>query len=119
MEELLERINYGYDGLIRSIVIKSFRRAEVRISIIDSGNNQWANLKITLDDIIEFKVAQAARTSNLVLSDGIKMKAFESNYFIDFSPYSEQVETVDDFRKSDIYFASKIIDWVFEPYSEE
>ena len=119
MKELLKRINYGYDGLIRSILIKPSYYAEVTISVMDYLNdNEWINIKFLIKDIVEFKVLQNKNTSNTVLSSGIKMKVIDNVHYIDFAPYSDEIDTINDFRQSEVYFAANNLEWKIEQYSE-
>ncbi|WP_088394589.1 hypothetical protein [Flavobacterium davisii] len=120
MEELLKKINQGYDGLIRVIkVFNGFQNAEITISVIDLENNRdWINVVFFIKGIKEFKINQRMNFSNVVLSDGIKFKKIDNHFYIDFAPYSDEIVTIEDFRFSDIYFGCDSIEWETKSYSE-
>jgi hypothetical protein len=71
-----------------------------------------------MKSIIEFKIIQKLNTSNIVMSGGIKILYINSNIYIDFAPYSDEIEGLEDVRESDFYFGCKSIDWEIESYSE-
>jgi len=119
MKEFLKKINNGYDGLIRSIGVKSFSSASIVVSVMDEENDyEWINVRFEIDSIVEFKVIQRINTSNIVLSEGIKVEYYNSHVYIAFSPYSNELRTLEDFRNSDVYFGCKNIKFTIEPYSE-
>ncbi|MGE7951567.1 hypothetical protein [Lysinibacillus xylanilyticus] len=118
MNELLKRINYGFDGLIRSLKVNNFNSAEIVISVQDTEINEWVNVKFIIEALEEFKILKNPRVSNVVLSSGIKIKEISGLYYIDFAPFSDEIDSVFDFRQSDIYFSGKLLRWYFEEYSE-
>lgn len=120
MQELLKKINQGYDGLIREIkIFNGNKSAEIIVSVTDSENNgQWINIIFQMREIKEFKVNQKLNFSNIVISDGIKFKIIDNISYIDFAPYSDEIDTIEDFRFSDTYFGCNSIEWKIIPYSE-
>lgn len=119
MIQLLRRINKGYDGLIREISLKNFNNATIEVSVMDAHNNyEWINVVFYCNGLIEFSVIQKARYSNIVLSSGIIYREISGIHYIDFSPYSEEIDSVEEFRKSDIYFAAKEVKFETKLYTE-
>lgn len=121
MNEFLKKINYGYDGLIRSIKLHSFSMIEITISVMDSENqNNWINVHFIADKITEFKINQKLNTSNIVMSGGIKYMEINDILYLDFAPYSEEITTIEDLRHSDIYFGcSSMIHWIITKYDDK
>jgi len=120
MNSLLKRINQGYDGLIREIrIFNGNKNAEITVSVMDYENERkWINIIFIIKRIEEFKLKQKLNFSNVVLSDGIKFKKIESKSYIDFAPYSDEIDSIEDFRFSEIYFGCDSIDWKIIPYNE-
>ena len=88
MNELLRKIDSGYDGLIRSIQIKNFDSAIVIISVQDNEVKEWINVRFTIESLEEFKILQKPKMSNVVMSSGIKIKKISEMFYIDFAPFS-------------------------------
>lgn len=118
MENNLKKYLNGYDGLIRSIST-TLSKAEIIVSVMDNeNNNNWINVHFFLEGIVELKIVQKINRSNIVMSNGIKIKNINDLVYIDFSPYSDEIEDLHDFRQSDIYFGAKSVIWEELPYSE-
>ena len=118
ISNLLKEIANGYDGLIRKIEFQSFDSAFIVISAMRGENREWVNVKFQLNGLKEFSVKQKLNYSNVVLSSGISYMNINNTHYIDFSPYSDSMETESDFRMSDVYFSSELIDYEMIPYSE-
>ncbi|CAI0708774.1 hypothetical protein AB4J97_03090 [Serratia fonticola] len=118
INNFLKEITIGYDGLIRKIEFLSFDSAFVVISVMKKTNGEWVNVKFHLKGLKEFSVKQKPNHSNVVLSGGISYMIINNIHFIDFSPYSDSMENENDFRMSDVYFASELIECEVLPYSE-
>ena len=122
IEQLLERIVFGYDGLIRNVTIKNLNSVEIVVSVQDMDVGNWTNLRFILDGLKEFKISQKFNQNDIVLSPGgIKIKEILNLYFIDLQSSFKEIEDmncISDFRESDIYFCGKSLTWNFEPYSE-
>lgn len=56
IENLLENIYQGYDGLIRKIEFNNFKSVNITISVIKKTNNEWVNIKFELYSLTEFSV---------------------------------------------------------------
>ncbi|MBU9846273.1 hypothetical protein [Rahnella ecdela] len=118
INNLLKEITSGYDGLIRKIEFQSFNSVSVTISAMKLINGEWINIKFQLDNLTEFTVKQKVNCSNVVLSSGIAYMNTNNIHYIDFSPYSEEMEDENDFRMSDLFFASELISYQVDSYSE-
>jgi hypothetical protein len=118
MNSLLKRINHGYDGLIREIrIFNGNKDAEITVSVMDYKNDrEWINIIFSINGIKEFKVNQNLNFSNVVLADGIKLKKINYSSYIDFAPYSDEIDTIEDFRFSETYFGCDSINWKIVPY---
>lgn len=117
IDNLLNVINKGFDGIVRDIKIHNLKEAEIEVSV-RTLKNEWVNVLFKMSDVKEFKIAQKIKTSNIVMSMGICVMRVDGIYYIDFSPYSELIESLDDIRKSDIYFGVGSIEWQIKPYHE-
>lgn len=115
--DILTRINFGYDGLIREIHIFN-KRMEFEISAYDNVINNWINVRFFAEDISEYKVIQPLFISNEVISDAILIKKMDGAIWFSLSPYSEIIDNIDDLRKSNIYCICKNIHWKILPYKE-
>lgn len=109
INNFLDEIIQGNDGLIRKIELISLSSASIVISAMKKSSMEWINVTFHLTELSEFSIKQKARTSNVVLSNGIAYKEIDGMHFIDFSPYSELMDDISDFRVSDIYFSAKNI----------
>ncbi len=119
LEEFLKRIHNGDDGLIRKVEINNMKEAIIIVSVMDFENSQsWINVKFTANNLKEFKIVQKQNFSNVVLSSGIKFKEIDGFCFLDFDPYSDEIDTVDDFRRSEVYVCCDEICFDILPYSE-
>lgn len=118
INKFLKEITHGYDGLIRKIEFQSFDSAVVVISVMKRTNREWVNVSFQLKGLKEFAVKQKPNNTNVVLSGGIFYMAINNIHYIDFSPYSDSMENENDFRMSDVYFASDLIEYEVLPYSE-
>lgn len=118
MNDLLISINSGCDGLIREIKFNSFDTASITISAMKYPEKRWVNIRFMLSEVKEFTVRQKLHYSNVVISNGIAYDNFSGLHYIDFSPYSEIMANVDDFRASDLYFAAVNIDFKVLSYCE-
>ena len=116
--KLLNKINFGYDSIIRSLRIKDFDCAEVVISAQDHELNKWVNIKFTINSLEECKIIKNLKRNNVVLSSGIQIIEVSDIYYLDLDPYSEEYEPIEDLKYSELYFAGKSFRWEIEPYSE-
>lgn len=114
----LANISDGYDGLIRKIEFSSFNAVTITISAICKASGEWTNVTFRLRELLEFAVKQSLHSSNTVLTHGIFYQNIDGIHCIDFSPYSELMENIEDIRMSDIYFTARYIDIEFRPYAE-
>lgn len=113
---LLKDIMKGCDGLVRKIEFNSFDSASIIVSVKKHSENKWINIKFHLDGLKEFSVRQKLNHSNTVISEGIAYMHLNNIHYIDFSPYSEIMDDENDFRMSDLYFASESITFEILPY---
>ena len=79
---------------------------------------EWVSVRFELQELIEFSVRQKAKNDNTVLSNGIAYQYVGDVHYIDFSPYSNCMENIDDFRLSDVYFAAHNVNLIITPYIE-
>jgi len=118
IDDILKEISLGYDGLIRSVSFKAFDSVSVEISARKKLGGNWINVRFVMKGVLEFCVKQKINYSNTVLSSGICHKIIDGVNYIDFCPFTDEADGVDDFRMSDVYFASKSIEYEIIPYSE-
>lgn len=118
MESFFKRINNGYDGVIRKIICHSEEEIEIIISTMDTNNDwEWINVIFTIRNIKEFKIHKKFNYSNNILSNGIKYIEIDDFNYIDFAPYSDQIDTIEEIYNSDIFFCGNIT-WEVLPYNE-
>ncbi|MDC9821210.1 hypothetical protein R0L47_12880 [Pectobacterium polonicum] len=115
---MLNEITNGYDGVIKNINFISFESAIVEVSVIRRTDREWVNVIFELKGLVEFAVKKRIKCSNTVMSNGISYKYIEDIHYIDFSPYSDDMDDVNDYRMSDVYFATKEIKYSINPYSD-
>ncbi|WP_409310341.1 hypothetical protein [Pectobacterium sp. B1J-3] len=108
--DMLDEIMNGYDGLIKKINFTSFDSVIVEVSVIRKSDNEWVNVKFELKGLVEFTVKQKIKCSNTVMSNGISYQCIDEIHYIDFSPYSDAMEDISDYRMSDVYFVAKEIE---------
>lgn len=118
IEQLLKMITCGYDGLVREIHFPSLNEASITISAMHQARGEWVNIRFAFSGLVEFTVRQQIHTSSIVLSNGIFYQKIKDVHYLDFSPYSEQMGSMDDLRMSDLFFAAKHIAYNIRPYSE-
>ena len=115
--DILNRINFGYDGLIRVISIFN-HHIEFEISAFDKFTNKWINVSFVADDILEYKIEQPQKISNEVISDAILIRKVDDVIWFSLIPYSEEIENIIELRESNIYCICKNISWNILPYRE-
>ena len=115
IEKVLEDISNGFDGLIKKVEFKNLQEVIVLVLVKSKCHSDWAHVEFTMDNLVEYKIAQPLNSSNEVMSMGISFHKIDGVNYIDFSPYSEIMMSPDDYRKSNFYFASKNIKGRFFP----
>ncbi|MCU1795196.1 hypothetical protein [Pectobacterium polaris] len=116
--DMLDKITNGYDGIIKKIKFIYFDHVTVEVSVIRGSDREWVNVEFELKGLVEFAVKQETKCSNTVMSNGISYKCIDSIHYIDFSPYSDDMEDISDYRMSDVYFAAKEIGYSINSYSD-
>lgn len=115
--DILKRINFGYDVLIRSITIHK-DAVRIEISAKDTTVDKWVNVLFILKGLYEYKIWQPELTSNEVLSDAIQLKMVNGVVWFGLVPYSEDIDNIEDLRKSYIYFICNSFNCKILPYKE-
>ncbi|MDG0803657.1 hypothetical protein [Pectobacterium polaris] len=115
--DILDEVTNGYDGLIKRINFISFDSVTVEVSVIRRTDREWVSVIFELKGLTEFSVKQKIKNCNAVMSNGISYKCIDDIHYIDFSPCFDDMENIDDYRMSDVYFAAKEIDFFVESYS--
>ncbi|GKW39919.1 hypothetical protein [Pectobacterium carotovorum] len=113
--DMLDEITNGYDGLIKKIKFISFDRVIIEVSVIRRSDREWINVEFELKGLVEFAVKQKIKYSSTVMSNGISYQCIDGIHYIDFSPCSDDMEDVGDYRMSDVYFAAKEIKYSINP----
>lgn len=116
--DMLDEITNGYDGVIKKINFISFDSVIVEVSAIRRSDREWVDVEFELKGLVEFAVKQKIKCINTVMSSGISYQCIDDVHYIDFSPYSDDMEDVGDYRMSDVYFAAKEIEYSINPYSD-
>lgn len=124
MTELLDRFYSFHDALLRRIEFSfsaqaSTEYARVVVSARDSHlAGEWVNVEFHLNRLVEYRLARH-RSDIQVLSDGIRFAAIDEAYFLDFSPWCDEPETIEDFRRSDFFVGASEYRWFITPYTED
>ncbi|MFJ5440169.1 hypothetical protein ACIPT2_20150 [Pectobacterium brasiliense] len=116
--DMLDEITNGYDGIIKKINFISFDSVIVEVSVIRRADREWVNVEFELKGLVEFAVKQETKFSNTVMSNGISYQCIDGIHYIDFSPYSDDMDDISDYRMSDVYFAAKEIEYSIKPYTD-
>ncbi|QSD35728.1 hypothetical protein H5A40_00695 [Pectobacterium brasiliense] len=116
--DMLNEITNGYDGLIKKINFISFDSVIIEVSVIRRSDREWVNVEFELKGLVEFAVKQKIKCSNTVMSNGISYQCIDGINYIDFSPYSDDMGDINDYRMSDVFFAAKEIGYSIKPYTD-
>lgn len=119
--DFFDRFYNCYDGLIRNVNINyPSKGALVVLSVQDQKAQKdegWVNLHLYIENFTEF-ILRESKSTCVVLSSGLQIGFFDSTLYLDFCPFSEAPEGIDDFKKSDFLIAGKKCIWSVLPYSE-
>jgi hypothetical protein len=122
--DLLHRFYGFHDALIRRVEFSfssqvGTERARVVVSARDSrADGDWVNVEFYLDGLSEYRIARE-RSDIKVMTSGLRCAVFDGVCFVDFSPWSEETETMDDFRRSDFFAAASVCSWSIDSYTED
>lgn len=126
MDYFLNRFYQCYDSIIRCISLittesSNIPKAQVILSVRDEeeDGDGWVNLKIKIDGFTEFIGTSIDYYKNEVLSDGIKVGFFDDLVYLDFEPFTDEPEGIEDFKKSKCLLIGKDIFWGTTSYSEK
>ena len=119
MDELLKKLHFGYDGLIRNINISGFNSAEIVISVKDHDLEKWINVRFVINSLEVFRLLKNRNATNVILSSGIQIKRISGLIYLNLDPRSDEFESLEDLEDSEVYFAGKTINYKIELYSEK
>jgi hypothetical protein len=114
-----------YDGLIRNITVSFMSshdktRVVVTCSVQDreaEQNNGWINLTININNVTELILIEDSITC-VVLSSGVNILFSNDSIYLDFCPFTEEPQSIDDFKKSRFLVVGTSCFWHVSPYSE-
>ncbi len=125
-EYFLNRFYHCYDSIIRCITLttsdaSNTSKAHVILSTRDEegADDGWVNLNIKIENLIEYTGSNPESYTNEVLSDGIKIGFYDGLIYLDFEPYTDEPEGIEDFKRSNCLFIGKEIFWETILYSED
>jgi len=125
VEYFLSRFYHCYDSIIRCITMitineSSTSKAQVILSARDEEGDDdgWINLNIKIENLNDFIGRNPDNYTNEVLSDGIKIGFYDGLIYLDFEPYTDEPEGIEDFKRSNCLFIGKEIYWETMIYSE-
>jgi hypothetical protein len=118
-EGLLSRFDACNDAVLRKIQLHvgspgGRNRAVVELAARDSESSEarkWVRLELTVFDVKEFRLHEDPQESYYVLSLGLKVGCFGGLYFLDFGPYTDEPEGIEDYRRSRFYIAGSDFKW--------
>lgn len=121
LDKFLERFSHCYDGLIRDVRINfPTKKVSITCSVKDQNNQVdegWVNLTLEIENMIELTVVERQSTC-IVLSDGLQVGFFNDQVYLDLCPYTEEPDSIDDFKKSDFLVVGERCSWSLAAYNE-
>jgi hypothetical protein len=118
-DELLARFSRLYDAVIRELRIVYSEASVGAILLLDArdanAGSAWIKLQVELDNIREYAVRDPARLAINVLSDGLYAQRFDGALFLDFAPFTVEPKTIEDYRRSHLYFSCERVRWSIKP----
>lgn len=122
----LERFYQFYDALVWKIDVEMGSSRQSRCASIvvgtrdqsQTGDSEWVNVRMCFKDVSEFCINEEANSQIQVLSDGIRIVQFGQSLIVDFDPYTDVPEGIEDIRRSHLYFACVSIEWEVSEYDE-
>lgn len=125
-EALLNRFYQCADGVIRELRLDlgSSTRGPcgfVELSTRDSEvtkDDGWTNLRLLIENLLEFRLSKGDREDCAVLSNGIRIRHFGDRVFLDLGTDDLDSATPDDLRASSFYLAGEAIRWESVAYRE-
>lgn len=124
--DFLSRFHNFYDALVRSVYV-SFNATDgtKHVTVVLSSQDQttdqddgWANITINVDDVKDIILIETKSTC-AVLSSGLNIEIFDGIIYLDFCPYTEEPNGIEDFLKSSFLVAGKRCIWTVTPYRED
>jgi len=101
--------NQFYDALATSIAYKTNgveRTLTIELLVIDKQLNTKRTVMVVAINPSEVRLHEC-RTCVTVLSEGLQFRKFNDDLYLAISPYCEEMDSVEEFRKSDFYFAAQ------------
>ncbi|UXN04888.1 hypothetical protein [Bartonella sp. HY406] len=120
LDTYLEKINYGYDGIIRDIIFCDKLENVKIIATVRNEKNDWIILEIFIKKIQEGRFNIFKNRCYNVIYDGIKYYKMSGLHYINLdSPNTiEELKNIETFKESDLYFISTNIDFSIQPYDQ-
>lgn len=123
-ERLLSRFDDCNDAVVREVSLRvggpsGSNTAVVKLAARDMESSEarrWVQLQLTVSGLREFHLLESPRESSYVLSMGLKVGRFDGLFFLDFGPYTDEPEGVEDYRRSHFYVAGKDFRWRVLPH---
>lgn len=102
-----------FDGLVQRFEIvfsqDRGRAGELEILVRDADES-WIKLLIRVHGLTEAHFIEGKSTI-AVMTDGLDIEWVDGIFFIVFSPYTDEPESVEDLRKADGFLAGDCCDW--------
>jgi len=115
-----ERFAYCYDGFVRDVELNYVnRKATVILSVQDQETHKdhgWVNLTLEIEDVTRFILIEDKSTC-VVLSGGLQVGFYDAAIYLDFCPYTQEPDGIDDFNKSHFLIVGKRCRWVVASYT--
>jgi hypothetical protein len=112
ISEFMERFGNCYDCVINSFYINN-NNLEIKIEVEDCNINDIDKrrmLVITVDNLVEYKIAQPKNIDIYVLYNGINVYFTDSLIYLDLQ--SESIDaSFEEIKESLIYFAGESVKW--------
>lgn len=113
--EILARFERFNDGLLRTIHIGYNELGERAIAVVVHGRDwrdaagTWKEVRISLEQVQEYRFNEPRRTTSQVLSNGIHFVQDGSTVGIDLGGLADPPGSLDELRESDMYIIAKVI----------
>lgn len=118
----LTRFCSFYDSVIRRFEYCYCRGGTQQLTIELSAQDLeaaqgWSTVILVLSDVSEILFREGGST-RVVLSDGLSLQWIDNQLWCDLSPYSSEITSIADLRRSDFYAVGSTMMWKVETYSE-
>lgn len=127
VEAFLSKFYHCADGVLREVRLDFISPTHkpcgfVELSTRDSkgsGESGWVNLRLQVENLVEFRLSKGDREDCVVLSDGIRIHHVGGGVFLDLGGgEAPEPGTPEQHRASSFYLAGEALLWELVAYRE-